>query len=174
MVNPGPIKKVAQTIKSNMQARKDEKQRAADKGYKYNRNIVHDTNEGAGRSLKGSVGAVIGKEANRAKENVKAKVGAAKKAVEAKVDKMQESRESRKAMNAGKKKLNEEKVKGDNKLGPIHMTGSKLRSPGDKKGPEAKATAKKSTVKGKNIIQKAKNKLAYSRGVKRSKSSGIS
>jgi hypothetical protein len=53
------------------------------------------------------------------------------------------------------------------------MTGSKLRSPGDKKGPEAKAKPK-SSVKGKSIIQKAKNKLAYSRGVKRSKSSGIS
>jgi hypothetical protein len=174
MVNPGPgpIKKVAQTIKSNMQARKDEKQRAAEKGYKYNRNEVHDAGEGKVRNLKGSVGAVIGQEANRAKQNVKAKVGAAKKAVEAKVDKMQESRETRKAMNAGKKKLNEEKVKGDNKLGPIHMTGSKLRSPGDKKGPEAKATAKKSTVKGKNILQKAQNKMAYSKGVKRSYKAG--
>jgi hypothetical protein len=174
MANPGPIKKVAQTIKSNMQARKDEKQRAADQGYKYNRNIVHDVNEGAGRSLKGSVGAVIGKEASRAKQNVKAKVGAAKKAVEAKVDKMQESREARKAMNVGKKKLNEEKVKGSNKLGPIHTFSGKLRTPGDKKGPESKATSKKSNVKGKNIIQKAKNKMAYSKGVSRSRKSGIS
>jgi hypothetical protein len=171
---PGPIKKVAQTIKSNAQSRKEEKQRAADKGYKYNRNEVHDAGEGKVRNLKGSVGAVIKQEANQAKQNVKAKVGAAKKAVEAKVDKMQESRETRKAMNVGKKKLNEEKVKGDNKLGPIHMYGGKLRTTGDKKGPESKAVAKKNTVKGKNVIQKAKNKMAYSKGVSRSRKSGIS
>jgi hypothetical protein len=175
MVNPGPgpIKKVAQTIKGNMQARKDEKQRAADKGYKYNRNEVHDAGEGKVRNLKGSVGAVIKQEASQAKQNVKAKVGAVKQAAEKKMAAAKESRESRKAMNAGNKKLNEEKVKGDNKLGPIHMYGGKLRTPRDNKGPEAKAKPK-SSVKGKSIIQKAKNKLAYSRGVKRSKSSGIS
>lgn len=169
---PGPIKKVAQTIKGNMQARKEEKQRAAEQGYKYNRNEVHDAGEGKVRNIKGSVSAVIGQEANRAKQNVKAKIGAAKKAVESKVNKMQEAKEYRKAMNAGKKKLNEEKIKGDNKLGPIHMYGSKLRTPGDKRGPEAKATSKKSSVKGKNVFQKAQNKIAYSKGVKRSLKAG--
>ncbi len=169
---PGPIKRIAQTIKSNAQARKDEKQRAAEKGYKYNRNEVHDLGEGKVRNIKGSVADAIGIEANRAKQNVKAKIGSAKKAVESKVNKMQEAKEYRQAMNAGKKKMNEEKIKGDNKLGPIHMYGSKLRTPNDKKGPEAKATSKKSAVKGKNAIKKTQNKISYTKMVKRSNKAG--
>lgn len=184
MVNPGPgpIKRITQTIKSNAESRKEEKQRAADKGYKYNRNEVHDAGEGKVRNLKGSVAAVAKQEAGRVKETVKAKVGAVKQAAEKKVAAVKESREARKAMNVGKKKLNEEKVKGDNKLGPIHTYGGKLKTPGDKKGPmgsgggsnSAMSKKPKSSVKGKNFIQKVKNKIAYSKGVSRSKRSGIS
>ena len=172
MNNPGPIKKIAQTIKSNAQSRKDEKQRAADQGYKYNRNEVRDAGEGKVRNLKGSVAAVAKQEAGRMKENVKAKVGAVKQAAEKKMAAAKESKESRKAMNAGNKKLNEEKVKGDNKLGPIHTYGGKLRTPRDNKGPEAKAKPK-SSVKGKNIIQKAVNKAKFSAQQGRSRKSGI-
>ena len=102
MVNPGPgpIKRIAQTIKSNAQSRKEEKQRAADQGYKYNRNEVRDAGEGKVRNLKGSVAAVAKQEAGRVKENVKAKVGAVKKAAEEKVTAYQKAKEARKAMNA--------------------------------------------------------------------------
>jgi len=178
MANPGPIKRITQTIKSNAQSRKEEKQRAADQGYKYNRNVIHDAGEGKSRNIKGSVAASAQRSAREVKQDVKLKVDKAKQRVKTEVNKVKETMESRKAMKTATERGMRNRV--DSGGGESNVTKRRsdiieLNKSGKGfnagKQPNQKP---KSSVKGKNVIQKAKNKLAYSRGVKRSKGSGIS
>lgn len=178
MNNPGPIKKIAQTIKSNAQSRKDEKQRAADQGYKYNRNEVHDAGEGKVRNLKGSVGAVIKQEASQAKQNVKAKVGAVKQAAEKKVTAYQKSREAKKAMKASDERGKNSRIEGKGKerveyLANIGANGKISQADGGKFYSNSKSSSKKGKVAGKNVIQKAKNSIKLKQAQIRSRKSGI-
>lgn len=94
---PGPIKQAI----SNAKARKEEKQRAAEQGYEYNRNIIHDVGQDKSRNIKGSVGAAAQAKLNQAKKDVKKVSSAVKESVQSKVKQIQKSREARKAMQAG-------------------------------------------------------------------------
>lgn len=97
MNGPGPIKQAI----SNAKARKEEKQRAASQGYTYNRNIIHDVGENKSRNIKGSVGAAAQAKVDQAKQGVKKVSSAVKEGVQSKVKQMQQSKEARKAMQAG-------------------------------------------------------------------------
>jgi hypothetical protein len=93
---PGPIKAAVNTIKVNRELRADEKQRANDMGYKYDRNTVHVGEEKAPMSLKGSVGAAVSSGLREKKKDIAqsvAKVGD-------KIKDMREAAEYRKASNA--------------------------------------------------------------------------
>lgn len=97
MNGPGPIKQAI----ANAKARKEEKQRAASQGYAYNRNIIHDVGENKSRNIKGSVGAAAQAKVDQAKQGVKKVSSAVKEGVQSKVKQMQQSKEARKAMQAG-------------------------------------------------------------------------
>jgi len=84
---PGPIKAAINTIKVNREFRADEKQRAENMGYKYDRNIIHTGEGKAPMSLKGSVGAAVASGMREKKKDISktvAKVG----------DKIKEAREA--------------------------------------------------------------------------------
>lgn len=97
MNGPGPIKVAV----SNIKARKEEKQRAAEQGYKYNRNIIHDAGEGKSRMIKGSVAAAAKGKVDEAKQGLKKVSTSVKQSIEKKVDRMQDAKNARKAMQAG-------------------------------------------------------------------------
>jgi len=97
MNGPGPIKVAI----SNVKARKEEKQRAAEQGYKYNRNIIHDAGEGKSRMIKGSVAAAAKDKVDQAKQGLKKVSTSVKQGIEKKVDRMQDAKNARKAMQAG-------------------------------------------------------------------------
>ena len=92
---PGPIKSAINTIKMNKDLRKEEKARAAEQGYEYNRNIVHPDNKSP-MMLKGSVAASVASGFKNKKEDIQA--SAAK--VKSKVNQMKESAQARKAAEA--------------------------------------------------------------------------
>jgi len=94
--DPGPIKAAVNTIKVNKELRADEKQRAQDMGYKYDRNTVHVGEGKAPISLKGSVGAAVSSGLKEKKKDIAqsvAKVGD-------KIKDMREAAQYRKASNA--------------------------------------------------------------------------
>jgi hypothetical protein len=97
MNGPGPIKVAI----SNAKARKEEKQRASEQGYKYNRNIIHDAGEGKSRMIKGSVAAAAKGKVDEAKQGLKKVSTSVKQGIEKKVDRMQDAKNARKAMQAG-------------------------------------------------------------------------
>jgi hypothetical protein len=151
MNGPGPIKVAI----SNAKARKEEKQRAAEQGYKYNRNIMHDVGQDKSRNIKGSVGAAAQSKLNQAKQDIKKNASSVKKAVESKVDKMQESRQARKAMKAADERGKNNRVKtseSSNIKGKWAMEGLKdLLS--------RKAPVKKGSSKGRAVKQQAKRSM---------------
>jgi hypothetical protein len=97
MNGPGPIKVAI----SNAKARKEEKQRAAEQGYKYNRNIIHDVGQDKSRIIKGSVADAAQMKLDRVKKDIKKVSSSVKEGVQSKVKQMQQSKEARKAMQAG-------------------------------------------------------------------------
>jgi hypothetical protein len=131
---PGPIKSAVNTIRMNRELRKEEKARAAEQGYEYNRNIVHPDNKSP-MMLKGSVAASVASGLKNKKEDIQA--SAAK--IKSKVNQMKEASESRKAMNAnanrewsgrdsfsGKgSKSSQEIIKINKKTGLYEQTGTK-------------------------------------------------
>jgi len=104
---PGPIKAAINTIKVNREFRADEKQRAENMGYKYDRNIVHTGEGKAPMSLKGSVGAAVASGMREKKKDISkavAKVG----------DKIKDAREAaeyRKASKANDDRAKSNRVK---------------------------------------------------------------
>ena len=166
MNGPGPIKQAI----SNVKARKEEKQRATEQGYAYNRNIIHDVGENKSRNIKGSVADAAQMKLDRAKKDVKKVSSSVKKAVESKVDKMQESKQARNAMKAADERGKNNRVKTSesvNGKGLWAMEG--LKNLLSKKAPVKKG----SSIKGKNIVQKMKNSSKLKQAHKRSRNSGI-
>lgn len=96
MNGPGPIKSALSTMKSNAQSRKQEKSRAKEMGYKYDRNIVHDSYTGSPTMLKGSVRAAAASGAAEKKKQIQSKVSN----VKSKVAEMKKASEARKSMKA--------------------------------------------------------------------------
>jgi hypothetical protein len=150
---PGPIKKVAQTLRSNRELRKEEKVRAAEKGYDYNRNIVHVDNKSP-MNLKGSVKSAFSsgiaekkKDVKAAASNVKGKISEMKKAAEArKAVKANANREwsGRDSFSGKGSRQNKEIISIDKKKGGFEQVGSKTqdRYKSNKKGLIAKAVDK--------------------------------
>ena len=97
---PGPVKSAIDTIKMNSQSRKEEKARAAEQGYDYNRNIVHDSYSGSPQMLKGSVAASVASGFKNKKEELQA--SAAK--VKSSINEMKKSAEARKAAKANEER----------------------------------------------------------------------
>jgi hypothetical protein len=96
MNGPGPIKSALSTIKSNAKSRKLEKDRSKEKGYKYDRNIVHNLETGSPQMLKGSVRASIASGAAEKKKQIQSKVSNVKSKV-AEIKKASEARQATKA-----------------------------------------------------------------------------
>lgn len=166
MNGPGPIKQAI----ANIKARKEEKQRAAEQGYKYNRNIIHDVGENKNRIIKGSVADAAQIKLDRAKKDIKKVSSSVKKDVQSKVKQMQQSNKARKAMKAAdeRSKNNRLKASGSSNIkGKWAMEG--LKDLLSKKAPVKKG----SSIKGKNIVQKMKNSSKLKQAHKRSRNSGI-
>jgi hypothetical protein len=92
---PGPIQSAVNTIKMNRDLRNEEKVRAAEQGYGYNRNIVHPDNKSP-MMLKGSVAASVASGIKNKKEEVQASVAKVKSSI----NQMKESAQARKAAEA--------------------------------------------------------------------------
>lgn len=174
MASPGPIKRVAQTIKSNIQSRKEEKQRAADQGYKYNRNVIHDTGAGKSRNIKGNVSDAIERSARDVKQDAKLAVNKAKQKVETKVNQVKKTIETRKAMKTADERGMANRATSDGKAGKISGDFIELNSSGKGFNAGKKPSQKpKTAVKGKNVIQKAVNRAKFSAQQSRGRRSGI-
>jgi hypothetical protein len=152
MNGTGPIKQAI----SNVKARKEEKQRATEQGYAYNRNIIHDVGENKSRNIKGSVADAAQMKLDRAKKDVKKVSSSVKKAVESKVDKMQQSKQARNAMKAADERGKNNRVKtseSGNIKGKFAFEGLRDLL---KKGPPA---PKKGSSKGRAVKQQAKRSM---------------
>jgi hypothetical protein len=175
MNGPGPIRKAIQTAKLNKQLRKEEKVRAADRGYNYNRNIVHPNESGSPTMLKGSVKAAIAsgmaekkKDVKAMASNVKGKVTEMKKASEArKAAKANETRgwSNRGDLSGKGSKSRQEIIRIDKKKGGFEQGGSKVQDKykSNKKGIVAKAIDKMQRNKAiaKGGVPKPKGKKGF-------------
>jgi len=175
MNGPGPIRKAIQTAKLNKQLRKEEKVRAADRGYNYNRNIVHPNENGSPTMLKGSVKAAIAsgmaekkKDVKAMASNVKGKVTEMKKASEArKAAKANETRgwSNRGDLSGKGSKDRAEVIKINKKTGLYEQTGNKVQDKykSNKKGVVAKAIDKMQRNKAisKGGVPKPKGKKGF-------------
>lgn len=151
MNGPGPIKQAI----ANAKARKEEKQRAADQGYKYNRNIIHDVGQDKSRNIKGSVAAAAQGKVDQAKQGVKKASSAVKEGVQSKVKQIQQSKQARNAMKAADERGKNNRVKtseSSNVRGKFAFEGLKdLLS--------KKAPVKKGSSKGRAVKQQAKRSM---------------
>jgi hypothetical protein len=174
MNGPGPIKQAI----SNVKARKEEKKRATEQGYKYNRNIIHDVGENKSRNIKGSVGAAAQSKVDQAKKDVKKVSSSVKKAVESKVDKMQESSQARKAMKAADERSKNNRIEGKTKktnlyLASVNEKGKIEQADRNFYNSNKKQSSNKGKIAGKNVIQKMKNSSKLKQAHKRSRNSGV-
>jgi len=152
MNGPGPIKVAI----SNAKARKEEKQRATEQGYAYNRNIIHDVGENKSRNIKGSVADAAQMKLDRAKKDVKKVSSAVKEGVQSKVKQMQQSKQARNAMKAADERGKNNRVKtseSGNIKGKFAFEGLRDLL---KKGPPA---PKKGSSKGRAVKQQAKRSM---------------
>ena len=151
---PGPIKSVVNAVKLNKELRTAEKERASDRGYEYNRNIVHPNDSGSPTMLKGSVSAAMSAGLKNKKEDIQASVAK----VKSKVNDMKEASEARKAAKANEtrgwsnrgdlsgkgSKSRQEIIRLDKKKGGFEQGGSKVQDKykSNKKGFIAKTVDK--------------------------------
>lgn len=171
MNGPGPIKQAI----ANAKARKEEKQRATEQGYKYNRNIIHDVGENKSRNIKGSVGAAAQSKVDQAKQGVKKVSSAVKEGVQSKVKQMQQSKEARKAMKAADERGKSNRIEGKTKTSRHYNATLNEKGGSSQANPKFSNSNKKgSSIKGKNIFQKMKNSSKLKQANKRSRNSGVS